>query len=320
MPNCSNPAAQCLDRPRGAPWRTCWPTLDPADLLLALPVADGRRAADRATSRTRWRSSGSTPPTCRRPTSPPPAPGRPPASRSCPARALPARCCSWAAVTARRRPADRGRRRRPRRQGRAPRRDDDRRPAPRSARRRRSSKGWRWVATRPRGGSASSEPSPAPAGAGRPRRRRTTSRHGGTRRYPGPRHHARPQPRRRPLQHQEPRLGGRPGPDRWPAAAGCGVRVWSERELQRRGLRRAAGGRRRLGHPAAPGAARPRAGGRDRRDAARRPRGQGHHLRHRWARHQAGRGHARDEDGHERRRRWSSPCWRPAATSGCRCG
>ena len=115
---------------------------------------------------------------------------------------------------------------------------------------------------------------------------------------PGPAR--RPRAGRDPVEHQEPGLAGPPGAHRGaahrPRGAGVGRAPAAGRRLRRHPRRRPG-----LGHPAAAGAARPRARGRDGRHAAGRARRQGHHVRHRWAAGQAGRRHGRDEDRHVRR-------------------
>ena len=136
---------------------------------------------------------------------------------------------------------------------------------------------------------------------------------------PGPHGHARPQPRRDAVQHQEPGVDGgagqgrraprRPRRDGVVRRASCAARAsadsWPSAGARRR--RRASSSS--TGEP----------GGRATNDPAHRARRQGHHLRHRRARHQARRGHAGDEDRHVRRRRSCWPCWPPAATWACRC-
>ena len=102
-------------------------------------------------------------------------------------------------------------------------------------------------------------------------------------------------------------------------AAGLRVRVWDDAELRTEGF----GGILAVGRASATPPrlvqARLRAAEGQPEDAARGARRQGHHLRHRRARHQAGRGHARDEDRHVRARRSCSRCWPPAATWRSRC-
>ena len=112
----------------------------------------------------------------------------------------------------------------------------------------------------------------------------------------GPSRRRRPRLGQHPRQPAVPRVLRRPGP---PAGRGHPDRGRRARRqgAEPRWLRRPAGGRRRVVAAAAAGPARVPPPGRQEAPGAGR---QGHHLRHRWAEPQAGRGHVHDEVRHGR--------------------